>query len=136
MRTIKTICCFVFALCVSPQAHAATQDMQDIDMSGMDMSGDDMSKVSQNPNGQQQQPMSDETSDQMPNMHHHMNGVLGAYPMTRDASVTSWQPDSTPHEGLHFMADDWSLMAHGFVNGVYDNQGGPRGANKTFSSSM
>jgi hypothetical protein len=136
MRTIKTICCFVFALCVSPQAHAATHDMRDMDMSGMDMSGDDMSKVSQNPNSQQQQPMSDETSDQMPGMHHHMNGVLGVYPMTRDASGTSWQPDSTPHEGLHFMADDWSLMAHGFVNGVYDNQGGPRGANKTFSSSM
>jgi hypothetical protein len=65
-----------------------------------------------------------------------MHGALGAYGMTREASGTSWQPDSTPHEGLHVMRDGWMLMAHGFANAVYDRQGGPRGAEKGFSSSM
>jgi hypothetical protein len=63
-------------------------------------------------------------------------GTLGPYAMNRDASGTSWQPDSTPDEGAHFMYDDWSLMSQALVNGVYDNQGGSRGADKTFSSSM
>lgn len=61
---------------------------------------------------------------------------LGPYAMTRDASGTSWQPDSTPHQGLHMMAGKWSVMAHGFVNGVYDHQGSKRGDDKAFSSSM
>src|SRR6185295_18664261 len=34
------------------------------------------------------------------------------------------------------MIDDWMLMAHGVVNFIYDDQGGDRGGNKTFSSSM
>ena len=29
--------------------------------------------------------------------HSAMSGALGDYPMARDASGTSWQPDSTPH---------------------------------------
>src|SRR5215813_4091779 len=27
-------------------------------------------------------------------------GALGGYPMTRESSGTSWQPDSSPHEGI------------------------------------
>ncbi|MGE3623576.1 MAG: hypothetical protein AB7H77_06885, partial [Bdellovibrionales bacterium] len=69
-------------------------------------------------------------------MMHDMQGALGPYAMSREASGTSWQPDSTPMEGPHFTADNWNFMAHGFVNGIYDNQGGPRGASKTFSTSM
>jgi len=65
-----------------------------------------------------------------------MNAPLGPYPMTRQASGTSWQPDSTPHEGLHVMRGDWMLMAHGWANMVYDRQGGDRGGEKLFSSSM
>ena len=41
-----------------------------------------------------------------------MTGALGAYPMTRDASGTSWQPDATPHAMGHDMAGDWMLMGH------------------------
>ncbi len=67
---------------------------------------------------------------------HSMHGFLGADPMTREASGTSWLPDATPHKGLHFMADQWSLMVHGFVNGALDRQDGGRGANKIFSTSM
>ena len=65
-----------------------------------------------------------------------MRGMLGAYPMTREASGTSWQPDTTPYEGLHLMKDDWMLMAHGFANVIYDNQGGGRGDRKVFSTNM
>jgi len=71
-----------------------------------------------------------------PAMHHPMQGMYGSYPMTREASGTSWQPDSSPHEGIHMMAGDWMTMIHGFVNVIYDDQGGPRGDTKTFSTSM
>ena len=33
-----------------------------------------------------------------------MKSALGPYPMTREGSGTSWQPDATPMEGLHFTA--------------------------------
>lgn len=73
--------------------------------------------------------------DQMHDMS-QMNGMLGAYVMTREASGTSWQPDSSPHEGIHEMIGDWSLMVHGYANLIYDRQSGPRGGEKTFSESM
>jgi hypothetical protein len=65
-----------------------------------------------------------------------MLGMYGPYPMTREASGTSWQPDSTPMDGIHRMSEDWMTMWHGFANLIYDDQGGPRGATKTFSNSM
>ena len=67
---------------------------------------------------------------------HEMKGMLGPYSMTREASGTSWQPDSSKHEGLHQMLGDWSLMVHGYANAIYDRQSGPRGDTKTFSQSM
>ena len=65
-----------------------------------------------------------------------MAGQLGAYTMMRDASGTAWEPDSTPMEGFGWKAGDWTGMVHGYANLVYDHQGGPRGADKTFSESM
>lgn len=65
-----------------------------------------------------------------------MSGLYGPYAMTREATGTAWQPDSTPHEGLHLMAGDWMLMAHGSAYGIYDHQGGRRGDEKAFSESM
>ena len=65
-----------------------------------------------------------------------MAGQLGGYSMMRDASGTSWQPDSTPMEGFGWRSGGWTGMVHGYVNLVYDHQGGPRGDTKTFSSSM
>ncbi len=64
-----------------------------------------------------------------------MSAALGSYAMTRNASGTDWQPDSTPQQGIMFDAGGWNMMGGGAVNAVYDNQGGPRGADKTFSSS-
>jgi hypothetical protein len=70
----------------------------------------------------------------MPGM--RSTGILGSYPMARDASGTSWQPDLASHGGLHFMADDWMLMLHATLWGVYDSQSGPRGDDKFFAPGM
>jgi hypothetical protein len=56
-------------------------------------------------------------------MQPEMSGFFGPYSMSREASGTSWQPEATPMQGIHFMADDWMLMFHGFAFGVYDNHG-------------
>ena len=65
-----------------------------------------------------------------------MRGMYGTYTMAREASGTSWQPDSTcPQEIMH-MFNGGMLMYSGFINSIYDKQGGPRGDTKNFSSSM
>jgi hypothetical protein len=89
------------------------------DMSGMQMQGD--------------APAGDMAGMDMPDM---MAGALGSYSMMRDASGTSWQPDSTPMQGMHGQAHGWSTMLHGYALGVYDHQGGRRGDDKAFSESM
>jgi hypothetical protein len=68
--------------------------------------------------------------------HAMATGLLGGYPMSRDASGTSWQPDSTPHAMGHVMRGDWSLSSHVMLNGVYDWQEGPRGDEMGFLSGM
>ena len=65
-----------------------------------------------------------------------MSGALGRYAMMRDSSGTSWQPDSTPMQGLNWRAGGWTGMVHAYADLIYDRQGGPRGAEKTFSESM
>jgi hypothetical protein len=97
-----------------PPAPAAAAPPAGQDMAGMDMSGHDMAGMDMG----------------------GMKGNLGAYAMTRDASGTAWEPDSTPMEGLHSQHGAWSTMVHGYVLGVFDHQGGPRGDDKTFSESM
>jgi len=67
---------------------------------------------------------------------HEMKGFLGPYGMGREGSGTSWQPDISPHEGIHAQYGDWMTMYHAMFNGVYNNQGGPRGDSKTFASGM
>lgn len=65
-----------------------------------------------------------------------MSGLYGRYDMTRESSGTSWQPDSTPMEGIHAMQGAWTTMLHGFADAIYDDQGGPRGNAQTLSTSM
>lgn len=69
-------------------------------------------------------------------MNHKMEGALGPYSMTREASGTSWQPEATPMLSWMDMRGDWMLMAHGFVNAIYGKQSGPRGDDKVFAQSM
>ncbi|PYQ45605.1 MAG: hypothetical protein DMF77_03745 [Acidobacteria bacterium] len=65
-----------------------------------------------------------------------MMGFLGPYPMSREATGTSWQPDSSPMEGIHWMRGAWMGMVHGFADVVYDHQGGPRGDDDVFGPTM
>lgn len=66
-----------------------------------------------------------------------MGGALyGLYPMTREASGTSWQPDTAEMQGLHFEGGPWTIMAHGVLSGVYTDQGGPRGSSQLFNESL
>ena len=69
-------------------------------------------------------------------MSHMMMGALGSYSMAREASGTSWQPDSSAHGGVQGMVGDWMLMGHALLNGVYDWQQGPRGDTDVFISGM
>jgi hypothetical protein len=78
--------------------------------------------------------------------HHHgghhdapdgaMTGALGPYAMTREASGTAWQPEAAPMAGMHSMAAGWNVMTHGYLDVVYDDQGGPRGDEKVFVPGM
>ena len=65
-----------------------------------------------------------------------MRAWYGPYAASRESSGTSWQPESSPHHGIHATFGEWSTMTHGFANLVYDDQGGPRGDTKTFVTSM
>ena len=65
-----------------------------------------------------------------------MESALGSYPMSQDASGTSWQPAASQEGGIHIHAGPWMVMLHGDLNAVYDSQSGPRGADKDFVSGM
>jgi hypothetical protein len=66
----------------------------------------------------------------------HMAAALGPYAMNREASGTSWQPDASPHQAIHIMSGEWTVMLHGMLTGVYDSQSGPRGGEKAFAAGM
>ena len=65
-----------------------------------------------------------------------MVGALGFYLMTRDGSGTSWQPDASRHDGIHWANGHWTFMSHALLNGVYSSQQGPRGDEMGFVSGM
>jgi hypothetical protein len=67
---------------------------------------------------------------------HEMKGFLGSYSMSREGSGTSWQPDSSPMEGIHWTRGTWTGMVHSFADLVYDHQGGPRGDDDVFGPTM
>jgi hypothetical protein len=69
--------------------------------------------------------------------HHHHEGMQMPAPteamgemQMRHASGTSWEPDTTPIRGIHFMPSDWRLMVHWNFFFGYDAQGGNRGDNQ------
>ena len=65
-----------------------------------------------------------------------MTAMYGGYGMSREASGTSWQPDTTPDAALELHWSDWMLMVRGYIDAVADQQGGPRGRGMLFSESM
>jgi hypothetical protein len=56
--------------------------------------------------------------------------------MTREASGTAWQPDSSPMSGHHVGSGNWQLMTHGFFNAVYGDESGPRGDTSSYGTGM
>ena len=62
--------------------------------------------------------------------------MLGRYVMSRDATGTAWQPDSSPMSGIHFGSSNSTFMVHGFANAVYTREGGHRGDEGAFSTNM
>jgi hypothetical protein len=105
------------------QPHAGSQEPMAMPMDHQHMDHGQM--------GQKNMPMSGHAGHEM-----DMKGALGPYPMERESSGTAWQPDTTAHQGLMKMSGDWTLMAHGVVNFVYDHQSGPRGDDMAFASGM
>lgn len=81
--------------------------------------------------GQMNMPMGEHGGQVM-----QMKAALGPYPMERESSGTAWQPDTSEHMGIHVMSGDWTLMAHGMLNLVYDHQSGRRGDDEAFASGM
>ncbi len=65
-----------------------------------------------------------------------MQGMLGNYPMARESSGTSWQPQAAPGMGLMTMADSWMVMGEARLTGQLDSQSGPRGASQAFETGM
>lgn len=65
-----------------------------------------------------------------------MPGMYGPYDYRREASGTSWQPDSTPMEGFMVMDQGWMSMAHGLASFNFTHQAGPRGAEQGYSGNM
>jgi len=45
-------------------------------------------------------PAHERRSDSAMPMAHEMQGMLGPYPMTRESSGTSWQPEAVPMRGV------------------------------------
>ncbi|HYM81300.1 MAG TPA: hypothetical protein VEY91_07795 [Candidatus Limnocylindria bacterium] len=67
---------------------------------------------------------------------HAMPAFFGPYRMSREASGTSWQPDATPHQGLHAARGPWFLMLHGFADVISNHQGGRRGDDEIVGTNM
>lgn len=65
-------------------------------------------------------------SMRMGSMHHMLLGPLGMS-HARMGSGTSWIPEASPTHAWYFPIGAWSLMAHGEINLMYDDQFGPRG---------
>jgi len=64
------------------------------------------------------------------------SGILGAYPMDRDSSGTSWQPAAAGMDGLHRWWGAWRVMLHADAAFIFTRQGGPRGGEQAFSTNM
>jgi hypothetical protein len=125
-----------------PKSAPAPSEPVHVDHSQMDH-GTMSAPVPTGPDGPEAMPMDHAAMGEMAKdgMEHAghgmaMTGAFGPYPMTRESSGTAWQPDTSEHSALHVMSGDWTLMAHGVVNLVYDHQAGRRGDDKAFASGM
>jgi hypothetical protein len=136
MRTFQALGALALALCIASSLQAQQPPAPAPEPHHHDMPGMKHDKTKKD----KTDPTDPTHMKDMPGMQHMhdmaMPGMLGPYGMSREASGTAWQPESTPHMGVHTMSNGWHLMTHGFANLVYDRQAGPRGDTKTFSENM
>lgn len=64
------------------------------------------------------------------------DGALGAYPMSREASGTAWQPESTPMSRLSWRRGEWTIMTHGFATAGFTRETGSRGDSSALGTGM
>lgn len=134
-------CLFTLSFGLIP-AHAQNQSSAASSMAGMNMGNMSMSMPVHSMTPTHAQKASSAASSMagmnMGNMSMSMpmHGMYGLYPMSREDSGTSWQPQSTPMNMLMFASGKNSYMFQGYANGIYDNQGDKRGSELTFSTSM
>jgi hypothetical protein len=63
-----------------------------------------------------------------------MPALLGPTPASRESSGTSWQPESSPYEGLFRQSGPWWMMVSARALVSWDDQEGPRGSLAWFSA--
>ena len=138
MTDLARVVAAVLLLSAAPAYAQSDGDMGDMsNMPGMNMpDAQPPSNAQPQSNTQNNDEMPGMDMQDMQNMEMPSTGILGSYPMTRDASGTSWQPDAASHHALHFMDGGWSFMAHMQLFGLYDTQSGPRGGDKFFLAGM
>ncbi len=61
-----------------------------------------------------------------------MKGFLGPYSMTQGRIGHELGSRHNAARGVFGKVGEWTTMWHGYLNLVYDQQGGSRGGNKTF----
>ena len=65
-----------------------------------------------------------------------MQGMTGNWSMMREASGTSWLPDTSPMYGKMTQTGRWQTMFHGYGFGVFTDQTGGRGDRKAFAATQ
>lgn len=122
------------------QAHAQMHDH-----SGMDhaMPMQDHSAHAADPAGANAAPAAEPYADPHADPHsgHDMaamagRGTTSPAPFASSSGTARLPGADAGMQGLHVMAGDWMLMAHGFVSTQYTDHAGPRGDDKLYSTSM
>jgi hypothetical protein len=118
----------------APPSHAGhgADSAMDPDMSGMTMPPSAAGNAAPTADAHAGHGAAQAMAPNMPGM--VMTGGGGAY-ATGSGTARLPANEGAMH-GLHFDAGGWNMMLHGYVWGVYTDQGGPRGANEAYVSSM
>ncbi|MBB4856718.1 hypothetical protein HNO88_000015 [Novosphingobium chloroacetimidivorans] len=115
------------------QAHAQMHDHAGMDHA-MPMPAPEPAPAPNTPAIEQQHANTDSGTNHAA-MDHGATDADGASYVT--GSGTARLPGAAPAmPGVHVMAGDWMLMAHGFVSAQYTDHSGPRGDDKLYATSM
>ncbi|MFC4291379.1 hypothetical protein ACFOWX_03010 [Sphingorhabdus arenilitoris] len=98
--------------------------------------GHDMDDMKQDGPADAEKPVDHSKMDHS-KMQHDMSSMGDTARANATGSGTALLPGNEGgHHGLHLATGDWMVMLHGFANGVYTKQTGPRGDDKAYVQSM